>query len=1000
LRIVVDLQACQTASRARGIGRYTLAFVDALLRQRGPHEILLVLNAAFPDAVASIRYRFASDLPAERIVVFQTPTPVAAIDATNEWRARAAEHVREAFLASLAPDVVLVSSLFEGFVDDAVTFVSPTRAWIEAAFLYDLIPLLRPETLRTAGARTWYARKMESLRRADLLLAISTHARNEAIEALGMAAERVAVVSAANTAQCFGPATSVPPPIDGFDPQRAFVLYAGGFEERKNVPNLLAAYARLPAKLRDDHGLVLAGSLDADVQRALFRHCDRLGLRRTDIALVGHVSDEALAALYRACRAFVFPSLHEGFGLPVLEAMACGAPVIASRATSIPEVIGCEDALFDPHDPEGIARLLERVLSDDAFRARLAAHGMQRARAFSWDDCALRAREALERAFERRAEVKLLRNTSQPTAATRPKLAFVSPLPPERTGVATYSAQLLVPLARHYDIDVVTDQASVADPDVGHFPVRSTAWFDANATAYERVLYQLGNSPFHCRMFELMERHPGTAVLHDVHLGSVLAWMEATGLAPGIFVRRLYESHGYPALLAYAAEGHESTADRFPCSWSVLAHASGVIVHSQAALAILRRWYPVADREWRCIAQLRELPSLAGREAARAALGLDPDDILVGCFGFLHPAKLDHRLLEAWLASPLASDRRCRLAFVGENHGGAYGERLLGAIRAAPAADRITITGFVDEATYERYLLAADAAVQLRGVTRGETSRTVLDCLAYGLPLVVNATGAVAEIPEGVALRVAADFTDKDLADALARVVHDRELRVATGQRARKYVTMHHDPTRIAANFADALEGFARKSAKSHYLHAVRSIASNRTGVMPAPGDWTDAARGLGLALPRSARQVLVDVTAIARNDLHSGIERVVREILRCWLRDPPSGYRVEPVRAEAGTYVYARAFACRWLDIGDPPLADEAIDVGNGDHFVGLDWAADVVPQLLPALHRFRTLGMKTTFVVYDLLPVIRPEFFPDAMREMTAAWLHAIAGVADGLA
>nr|WP_274378616.1 glycosyltransferase [Desulforamulus profundi] len=127
-------------------------------------------------------------------------------------------------------------------------------------------------------------------------------------------------------------------------------------------------------------------------------------------------------------------------------------------------------------------------------------------------------------------------------------------------------------------------------------------------------------------------------------------------------------------------------------------------------------------------------------------MGLAEGDFVVCSFGMLGPTKLNHRLLAAWLATPMAKDKTCRLVFVGENHGGEYGASLLEAIHRSGCGERIKITGFAPAVQYRQYLAAADVAVQLRALSRGETSAAVLDCMNYGLPAVVNAHGSLAEL--------------------------------------------------------------------------------------------------------------------------------------------------------------------------------------------------------------------------------------------------------------
>jgi Glycosyltransferase len=123
---------------------------------------------------------------------------------------------------------------------------------------------------------------------------------------------------------------------------------------------------------------------------------EKAGLTKNDVIITGYVPDDELIAMYNLCELFIFPSLHEGFGLPVLEAMSCGAPVIGSNTTSIPEVIGREDALFDPYSVDSIANKIKEVLTDENFRNELREYAIKRSKEFSWDKSAKIALEAFE----------------------------------------------------------------------------------------------------------------------------------------------------------------------------------------------------------------------------------------------------------------------------------------------------------------------------------------------------------------------------------------------------------------------------------------------------------------------------------------------------------------------------------------------------------------------------------------------------------------------------
>lgn len=403
MRIAIDLQGAQTASRFRGIGRYTMALTRGILRNAGSHEIWIVLNSALEESVAGVRAELAGLVPHERIRVFEVPGRIAEMDARLAPRCRAAEMLREQFIALLAPDFVLVTSLFEGFNDDAVgsvgTFVDGART---AVILYDLIPLLNPATyLGSPYVRECYMRKIASLERAGLLLSISDYAREEAIRKLGLQPERVLPISTA-VDEGFAPGARTPAELEAirrrFGITRTMLMCApGGYDPRKNIDGLVTAYTLLPRDLRQTCQLVLASRLADAERQAILALAAQQGLAPSDLVLTGYLGDADLIALYQAADLFIFPSLHEGFGLPALEAMACGTPTIASNTTSLPEVIGLEEAMFDPADPQSIADRIAEVLGDRALYERLRRHSRAQAGKFSWDETARRALRALER---------------------------------------------------------------------------------------------------------------------------------------------------------------------------------------------------------------------------------------------------------------------------------------------------------------------------------------------------------------------------------------------------------------------------------------------------------------------------------------------------------------------------------------------------------------------------------------------------------------------------
>lgn len=397
MRLVIDLQSIQTWNHFRGVGRYSFSLVKTLLEQAKTIDAWILLNDQNDHDVVRVRELFAGLIPPEKVVSFAAPHAVNETFRNNEWRARAAELIRSHFLAAMLPDVVLTTSLIE--LEAVVSIELPVnRHYKSAVILYDLIPLAEPKAyLPNPVVRQWYYRKLESLRHADLVLTISDYSRSDAITRLGLDPNRCVNISAAAdwiSADGLTPSSFEGDHSLGCIPDNS-VLYVGGFDIRKNVDKLVAAYSRLPVAMRRSYPLVLAGKI-GDVNRyRLMRVAKKSGLAADDLRFTGFVSDDSLIALYRSCRLFVFPSSHEGFGLPPLEAMHYGAAVIAAARTSLIEVVGSTEALFDPDDVTALANLLNRGLTDDQFRTHLIANGALQAAKFSWSATARKALNAL-----------------------------------------------------------------------------------------------------------------------------------------------------------------------------------------------------------------------------------------------------------------------------------------------------------------------------------------------------------------------------------------------------------------------------------------------------------------------------------------------------------------------------------------------------------------------------------------------------------------------------
>lgn len=263
-------------------------------------------------------------------------------------------------------------------------FIPPAAGYRRGIItVHDLNFLYFPELL-TPESRRYYADQIAwAVRRADRIIAVSEATRRDLIERLHVPERRIAVIY-----EAAAPAFKPLPPADvaavlaRYALAPGYLLFVGTLEPRKNLPVVLAAYARLRERRADAPPFVLAGRKGWLFQE-IFATVARLDLAR-DVRFLDRPRREDFPALYGGAGALVLASRYEGFGLPVLEAMQCGTPVVASNRAALPEIIGDAGLLIDPDEPESIAAALERILYEDALRDDLRERGLARASRFSW----------------------------------------------------------------------------------------------------------------------------------------------------------------------------------------------------------------------------------------------------------------------------------------------------------------------------------------------------------------------------------------------------------------------------------------------------------------------------------------------------------------------------------------------------------------------------------------------------------------------------------------
>jgi glycosyltransferase involved in cell wall biosynthesis len=279
-----------------------------------------------------------------------------------------------------------------------------------AVTMLDLIPLLFPDSyLADRAFRMGYMVRLGIFRVADVVMAISQTSADDAVRHLNLDPERVVVIGG-GCSELFTPSDRpVSRIVDEIRLQLpairpGYLLYHGAADHRKNIVRLVEAYGELPPDVRGDHQLVLSGHHDPPDRSDLERAAEKSRVQH-EIVFTGRISDQLLLLLYQGCLGLVFPSLYEGFGLPVLEGMSTGAAVIASDIPVLAELVTEPDARFDPRSTAAIAAGMMKLIREPKLRARLQRLGGQQARRHTWTHVARRSLAAYEVALNRRSRI-------------------------------------------------------------------------------------------------------------------------------------------------------------------------------------------------------------------------------------------------------------------------------------------------------------------------------------------------------------------------------------------------------------------------------------------------------------------------------------------------------------------------------------------------------------------------------------------------------------------
>lgn len=726
MRIGIDVIALQSESRYRGIGRYAKNFLENLLQKGTEHEYILYVYDRMPN-----------DLVPKYNVSWRTVWP------------GGPEHMTGLYNSVYGnPDKL-----------DALLLLSPGESFVTRdvgvprlyAIVYDLIPLLfKKKYLVDPWFEKLYYKYLNAICEYDHLFTLSESARQDIVKELGKVCRGNVSVIGAATDPIFSPANE--------DPVMSspFFFHVGGDDVRKGGEQVLRAFAKLPNR----HNLELVFSYwgSDNHKEKLFKLAESLGVAES-FTFRGYSSDDYVRKLYSQCLAFIFPSQYEGFGLPILEAMSCGASVVAGNNSSQIELVRDYGVVTDPENVDALANIMHILSVDKDLNNFIKEQCLERSKHFSWEKVVYKFLEII----------------------SKPRLAVFSPIPPTPSGISDYIVSLLPYLEKHFDITIYTeDKVSCKDSQWDMLPHNLF-----NPSNHDYILYQMGNSEYHRYMYPYIMKYPGTVTLHDFCLAGF--HNNYDDVVPGHYIEQMrLAGEEYTDEYAWSPDGRvvECINRGLYLNEGIIEASNGIITH--AAMFANGK-------------NIHHIPFPKG-VAPQAIKNSRAHTFNIVVPGWLSETKLNFLCLQAFSQ---VEYKGSHLVFAGAGEN----EKLKKFAKDNNILHRVKFTGRLTKDEYDDIIREADIGVVLRKApTHGETSAALFDLLAAGIPTLVSNVGTFKEIPDNAVVKINEE-SDVLIADMLDALMSSESMRRHFGQNGRRYVEQYHNPVKTAEIYTKVILG-------------------------------------------------------------------------------------------------------------------------------------------------------------------------------------------------
>lgn len=648
-----------------------------------------------------------------------------------------------------AIDIFYITSPFESnFIPYKKDWFSNTRV---VATVYDIIPyVMKEHYLRDKNTFDWYMKCIDNLRWVDEILVISQSVKDDLVNYLGFQEEKIKVI--------WGAVDDRYKKIDisdsdketlfrKFGIDKPFVMCTGGDDVRKNLDGLIRAFSLLPNNIKNEYQLVVVCKLSKNTKNQLFNLAKECQIDDC-VVFTDFVTNEELVQFYNLATLMAFPSKYEGFGLPIVEAWACGTPVLTSNNSSLEQIGGDAAVLVDANDDQSIADGMKKILQEETTLIEYTQKGEKRLELYQWERIA-----DLAIGFLSQVPTKdIVIDDKQESY----KIAMFTPLPPIESGISDYSEDIITALCTYCDIDVYIDDGYETTMNLPeNVRVFHYSKYDIKHTEYHDTVYQMGNSEYHFYMYPYIQKYRGTLVLHDYNLhGAIYHYAINQRGNYRIYNKMICEDVLKQEADAYVKELKNATTGpriyEMELNGIVTNYADRIIVHSKDAKKKLLK--KDISRNVEVLASYAKIEPIVEKDFVKIQNGYNKNDTIIAAFGGVHETKRVVPILKAF--SILKEEfGNVKLLFVGKLADSVRDE-FNSIIAEKQLKEVVKVTGYIELDRFRNYIDMTDICLNLRYPYNGETSGSLMRILAKGKCVVVNDIGSFGEIPSEVCVKL------------------------------------------------------------------------------------------------------------------------------------------------------------------------------------------------------------------------------------------------------